>query len=241
MRVPSLKAGTHTLKLTVDTRTSFGVLKAERKVTVEDPTVGKLQNDYVWALAKGGTARAAAVSKQLIARRFTRTIKPGRTVPIDKSSTINPPSASKPSARVTWSPEKDGLRAVITVADPNNAATDTNVVLFVCPTGADMDICAFYMTRGKNGIEGRARIGAKGAWTTFPKDKSIFGTTWKVTPKGYIAEAKIPWSILKGLPANWAALPVEAMVTDSRGIILTMSDTQDPTPSAYGYSLLTRK
>ena len=216
------------------------MLKAERKVIIEDPALVKLQNDYVWALAKGSAARAAAVSKQLIARRFTRTIKPGRTVPIDKSSTINP-SGKKPSARVTWSPEKDGLRAVITVADPNNAATDTNVVLFVCPTGADMDICTFDITRGKNGIQGWTRIGAQGPMTRFPKDKSIIGTTWKVTPKGYIAEAKIPWSVLKGLPANWTALPVEAMVTDSRGIILTMSDTQDPTTSAYGYSLLMRK
>ena len=249
MRVPSLKAGTHTLKLTVDTKTSFGVLKAERKVIIEDAAVVRLQNDYLWALAKGSTARAVAISKRLIARRFTRTIKPGRPIPIDKSGAINPSSGKKPIAGATWYPEKDALRVVVTVADPDYPALVKKgaqtglayVALFICPTGADRDICVFYMTCGKDAIEGAARIGVKGAMTTFAKDKSIIGTTWKVTPKGYIAEVTIPWSILKGLPANWAALPVEAMVTDGRGIILTMSDTQDPTTSAYGYSLLTRK
>ena len=252
MRIPSLKPGPHTLKLTF-TNTEFGVLTSERTVIIEDPVVIKLQNDYALALAEGKLADASAIRKKLFARRFKRTIEPGRPIPIDKPSKPEPSTDWKAVASATWYPEKDALRVVVTVTDPDYVVLVKEgiefgrypvVSLHVCPTGADNDIVSFYMAPDKIGVQGEIRIGSKGAFTQFRENECVIAATWTTTPEGYIAEAKIPWSILKGLPANWTVLPVEVGIRHpQRQVVgLTMSDTsQREDLYAYGYSLLKRK
>ena len=248
MRVPSLKPGTHTFKLTVDTKTPFGILTGERSVIIEDPSIAKLQNEYASARAQGNTARAAAISRQLIARRFSHSIKPGRPIPIDKPITSDEEPSGKVKGAATWYPGKDQLRVLIDVTDPRYVALRgkggkqylASVLLFVCPTGADADICEIYTAHGDNGTALWGVMGRR----SYPKMDQV-KAVWKNTAKGYRAELSIPWSVIKDLPANWTALPVEVMIvgdeSDRNLDMLRMSPSGNPNTSARGYCLLTRK
>lgn len=97
--------------------TPFGSLTAERKVTIEDPAIGKLAEGYISARDSGDTKKASALREKLLAARYNRTIAPGKWFAIDKPTGTTSAKPARFSAKVKWFPEKDRLRAVVEVVD----------------------------------------------------------------------------------------------------------------------------
>lgn len=251
MRVPSLKAGFHKVTLTVDTKTALGVLTAERTVMIEDPAVAKLEESYVMACKSGDSAGAATLSKKLIAARFSTKVKPGRAVPIDKP---NNAEAKKPegfSSTATWYPEADRLRVVVKVTDPGYVAAKSTeermsssyVQLFISPSGADRDILRLYMLDGEGAAMGYVRQWSGTEMVKLTESDLPVSVTWDRTTDGYVAEAKIPWSVFKGYQKDWTLLPVEAMVytRHQQSGWQVMTRPGEPESSARTYSVLVRE
>ena len=189
------------------------------------------------------------LSRKLLAARHSPKIRPGQELLIDKP---NSPDAVAPAGfkpKIRWFPEKDRLRVLIDVADSNYAAAKDEekrryrayVDIFVCPSGADADICKIHMLQGDT--EQKPYLAASQGGTYSESESRRVKGTWKRTPNGYCAEVRIPWSFLRGYRKDWTVLPVEAMVLNKvKGwSYFVMTAHGDPDTSARSYSLLTAK
>ena len=231
--MPSLKPGTHNLKLVVDTKTPFGSLTAERKVTIEDPAIGKLAEGYISARDSGDTKKASALREKLLAARYNRTIAPGKWFAIDKPTGTTSAKPARFSAKVKWFPEKDRLRAVVEVVDSNYTAPGDEeerkyrayVDIFVCPSGADDDIYRVHVLQGDKPNEPYIAAIRSGEAGTQGAECPVKGT-WKRTAGGYTAEVRIPWSALAGYQPGWKVMPVEAQVLQQGRWVVVLRDEQ---------------
>jgi len=189
------------------------------------------------------------LSRKLLAARRAPKIRPGQEVLIDKPNSADAvaPAGFKPKIR--WYPEKDRLRAVIDVVDSNYASAKNEenrkyrayVDLFVCPSGADADICAVHMLQGDKVDKPYLAASRGGKWSE--SETCPVKGSWKRTPRGYSAEVRIPWSFLTGYRKGWTVLPVEAKVLSKARdwSYFVMTAPGDPETSARTYSLLTAR
>lgn len=247
--MPSLKPGDHRLAIELDTNTILGTLKAERTVKIEDPAIGKLAADYVKVRKAGDDAKAASLRKKLLSLRFDQKIEPGECVPVDQPAGLDDEAPEGYSAEVRWYADKDRLRAVVVATDPNYASGRNreerinlgSVAIFVCPSGADQDICMVYAGEGPAYGEGMSAMMRGGKYTA-PEDSPVV-VSWWPTPTGYKAEIKIPYSELPGCDKNWSVMPVQIKLATrgDRQNCFLMAKPGDPQASARSYSLLRRK
>lgn len=248
--MPSLKPGNHKLSLVLDTKTLLGTLTAERTITVEDPAIARLQKDYASARKAGNSRLAFDLCKKLMAQRLSTRIKPGQALCIEKPNNLSTGKQENLRVQVKWYAEKDRLRAVINavdpayaaIADPKKRKERAYVSVYVCPSGADQDICGVGLSEGDKDGTASARMVCRGKWTDVTQASAV-KATWRTTADGYTAEVKIPWSALPGYDRKWTVLPVEAamMVMGKQFSYYTMTRPGNPDVSARSYSLLTRK
>lgn len=153
------------------------------------------------------------------------------------------------SASVRWYPEKDYLRVRTEVTDATFSTDSPEdkpwlkscIEIIVSATGLDEDRCQFFIVPEGPGDNPRmlavhrqsVGIGTEGmkAW-------------WKRTEKGYVIDARIPWTKLPNYNKNWKTMPVELAVEtvtlDGR-VQMTMNGTKEPWRYAKGYAGLKRK
>jgi hypothetical protein len=237
------------LTLALDTKGPFGTLTAQRTITIEDPLFTRVAQELVAARGAGNAARAASLSKKLLAARHSPKIRPGQEVLINKPNSPDAVAPAEFKPKIRWFPEKDRLRVAVDVIDSNYAAAKdeekrkyrAHVNVFVCASGADDDICSIYMLQGDK--PDKPYLSARQGGRYSESETCPVKGTWKRTPRGYTAEVRIPWSFLSGYRKGWTVMPVEAKVLRKAKdwSYFVMTAPGEPDTSARTYSLLTAR
>jgi len=244
--VPSIKAGTYTLQVSLNTNCALGTLLCKREVVIDDGAYDKLAGEYAEAVKANKPGRISQARAKLLGTCFKRAIKPGEKVTANQARTSpgKCPSQSKFLATFVWIPKADCLNVTADVVDANYAVDAPKdepykascVEFYVSPAGVGDTVNQFFVV--PDGDNGQARVTA--ARTSADGVKA----TWKRTAKGYALDVSIPWADIKGYEKGWNAMPVEAMVNcraDGERAQLFMNRFGEPWKAARTYALLRAK